>query len=150
MEIPNNQLDKQENLRYLLLENNSLKQLPCEIANLRNLSALSLNLNPMEYPPAQVIAKGLKAILNYLKNDYLTKNNMARLVVKNMHHEDDYGAESFIDDVWASDEEIQENDNDDDDDREFDLLDENIRSRRSSQLRSRSKSASRPFSAYAS
>ena len=75
-------MERHDFLRYLLLENNKIKKLPNEIANLRYLTALNLIDNPIEYPPTEIVQKGCKAIQEYLKND-----------------------------VWASDEENEPNDN---------------------------------------
>lgn len=73
VEIPTDGLERHENLRYLLLENNRLNRLPCEVGTLRHLAALSLENNPLEYPPSNVNSKGLKTILEFLRKDYTNK-----------------------------------------------------------------------------
>lgn len=101
VELPNKGLDRHENLRYLLLENNRLKFLPCEIGNLRNLTALNLDNNCLEYPSMEVIANGLKSILDALKKDYvkLGGSNDSGGGENENYDDQSIGA----DDVWASD-----------------------------------------------
>lgn len=78
VDLPNDGLDTHETLRYLLLENNKLTSLPCEIGNLRHLAALNLENNPLEYPPIEVSSKGLKSILDFLRNDYVKQASERR------------------------------------------------------------------------
>eukprot|EP00731_Ephydatia_muelleri_P020573 Em0013g300a len=54
-------------LRTLLLEGNQLTHLPRELAELTHLTALNLSRNPIHCPPQCVIARGTKAILEYLR-----------------------------------------------------------------------------------
>ncbi len=107
--MPTAGLERHDYLRYLLLENNKIKKLPKELANLRNLAALNLIDNPIEYPPMEIVQKGSKAVQEYLKNEI--KRNKNYLI-----SDDDYDNYSsirmFNDDVWASEEEENEsNDN---------------------------------------
>lgn len=100
-------LDTHENLRYLLLENNQLRRLPCELANLRNLTALNLDNNPLERPPCDVVAKGLKSILDFLRGDYaaVAKKSSTgdQTTVNNSNYVYYYDDSLATDDVWASD-----------------------------------------------
>ena len=101
-------MERHDFLRYLLLENNKIKKLPNEIANLRYLTALNLIDNQIEYPPTEIVQKGCKAIQEYLKNEIKRNKNY-------LTTDDDYDNYSsikmFNDDVWASDEENEPNDN---------------------------------------
>ncbi|KAJ6668936.1 hypothetical protein lerEdw1_007745 [Lerista edwardsae] len=54
-------------LKTLLLERNPLKRLPVELGNLTSLTALNLRHCPLEFPPPEVIQKGLPAILCFLQ-----------------------------------------------------------------------------------
>ncbi|XP_051838747.1 leucine-rich repeat-containing protein 27 isoform X5 [Antechinus flavipes] len=55
------------NLKTLLMEKNPIKALPVELGNLMSLKALNLRNCPLEFPPPQVIHKGLPAILAFLR-----------------------------------------------------------------------------------
>uniref|UniRef100_A0A6J0TQ24 Leucine-rich repeat-containing protein 27 isoform X1 n=1 Tax=Pogona vitticeps TaxID=103695 RepID=A0A6J0TQ24_9SAUR len=55
-------------LKTLLLERNPIKRLPIELGNLSTLTALNLRHCPLEFPPPEVIQKGLPAILSFLQN----------------------------------------------------------------------------------
>jgi len=68
-----------------LLENNKLECLPDELANLRGLTALNLSENPLVYPPIEVVNKGLKQVMIYMKKEQLKKSN---LNVENMTDQD--------------------------------------------------------------
>ncbi|KAH0623638.1 hypothetical protein JD844_006606 [Phrynosoma platyrhinos] len=63
-------------LKTLLLERNPIKKLPVELGNLASLTALNLRHCPLEFPPPEVIQKGLPIILSFLRkcsnqnNDY--------------------------------------------------------------------------------
>ncbi|XP_051838744.1 leucine-rich repeat-containing protein 27 isoform X3 [Antechinus flavipes] len=56
-----------KNLKTLLMEKNPIKALPVELGNLMSLKALNLRNCPLEFPPPQVIHKGLPAILAFLR-----------------------------------------------------------------------------------
>ncbi|XP_074153314.1 leucine-rich repeat-containing protein 27 isoform X6 [Sminthopsis crassicaudata] len=56
-----------KNLKTLLMEKNPIKALPVELGNLMSLKALNLRSCPLEFPPPQVIHKGLPAILAFLR-----------------------------------------------------------------------------------
>ncbi|XP_028391122.1 leucine-rich repeat-containing protein 27-like isoform X2 [Dendronephthya gigantea] len=58
---------KHRTLRSLLLEGNSLTHLPCELGMTRSICGLSLSGNPLEFPPSEIIQKGTKEILKYLR-----------------------------------------------------------------------------------
>ncbi|XP_063194355.1 leucine-rich repeat-containing protein 27 [Chroicocephalus ridibundus] len=55
-------------LKTLLLERNPIKELPTELGNLTSLTALNLRHCPLEFPPKDVIQKGLKSILCFLRD----------------------------------------------------------------------------------
>ncbi|KAM6265974.1 leucine-rich repeat-containing protein 27 isoform 1-T1 [Porphyrio hochstetteri] len=55
-------------LKTLLLERNPIKELPPELGNLTSLTALNLRHCPLEFPPKDVIQKGLKSILCFLQD----------------------------------------------------------------------------------
>ncbi|KAM8806054.1 leucine-rich repeat-containing protein 27 [Eudromia elegans] len=55
-------------LKTLLLERNPIKELPAELGNLTSLTALNLRYCPLEFPPKDVLQKGLKSILCFLRN----------------------------------------------------------------------------------
>uniref|UniRef100_A0A803TU17 Leucine rich repeat containing 27 n=1 Tax=Anolis carolinensis TaxID=28377 RepID=A0A803TU17_ANOCA len=54
-------------LKTLLLEGNPIKRLPVELGNLASLTALNLRHCPLEFPPPEVIQKGLPVILSFLQ-----------------------------------------------------------------------------------
>ncbi|OCT71583.1 leucine-rich repeat-containing protein 27 [Xenopus laevis] len=54
-------------LKYLLLEGNPLKALPVELGDLPTLKALNLRNCPLEFPPEDVVHKGLESILSFLR-----------------------------------------------------------------------------------
>ncbi|KAM7102914.1 leucine-rich repeat-containing protein 27 [Ciconia maguari] len=55
-------------LKTLVLERNPIKELPTELGNLTSLTALNLRHCPLEFPPKDVIQKGLKSILCFLRD----------------------------------------------------------------------------------
>ncbi|KAM9549175.1 leucine-rich repeat-containing protein 27, partial [Guaruba guarouba] len=55
-------------LKTLLLERNPIKELPAELGHLTSLTALNLRHCPLEFPPKEVIQKGLKSILSFLRD----------------------------------------------------------------------------------
>ncbi|XP_027696300.1 leucine-rich repeat-containing protein 27 isoform X2 [Vombatus ursinus] len=57
-----------KNLKTLLMEKNPIKTLPVELGNLASLKALNLRSCPLEFPPRDVIRKGLLSILAFLRN----------------------------------------------------------------------------------
>nr|XP_056706234.1 leucine-rich repeat-containing protein 27 [Euleptes europaea] len=54
-------------LKTLLLERNPIKRLPVELGNLNSLTALNLRHCPLEFPPPEVVQKGLQVILCFLQ-----------------------------------------------------------------------------------
>uniref|UniRef100_A0A8B9I3A4 Leucine rich repeat containing 27 n=1 Tax=Anser brachyrhynchus TaxID=132585 RepID=A0A8B9I3A4_9AVES len=54
-------------LKTLLLERNPIKELPTELGSLTSLTALNLRHCPLEFPPKDVIEKGVKSILCFLR-----------------------------------------------------------------------------------
>ena len=71
--IPTSVMDH-PSLRTILLQNNQLSSLPIEIGSIRTLGTLSVSGNPLVYPPEDVVAKGTRALLAYLR----AKNESAR------------------------------------------------------------------------
>ncbi|XP_029465848.1 leucine-rich repeat-containing protein 27 isoform X2 [Rhinatrema bivittatum] len=55
-------------LKSLLLEGNPIKSLPVELGYLTSLKALNLRHCPLEFPPEDVVHKGLQAIISFLQN----------------------------------------------------------------------------------
>ncbi|XP_038266142.1 leucine-rich repeat-containing protein 27 [Dermochelys coriacea] len=55
-------------LKTLLLERNPIKRLPLELGNLTSLTALNLRHCPLEFPPNDVVQRGLQSILCFLRN----------------------------------------------------------------------------------
>jgi hypothetical protein len=94
-------LDKLDKLRYLLLEGNRLKKLPPQIVGLRNLTALNLADNPLEYPPVEIVEQGLARIRDFMRSDYV-KSSLER---DDERLEDVVNVVSDGDEeaVWASD-----------------------------------------------
>jgi len=110
VELPTHGLSESTNLRSLLLENNQIKTLPEELANVRALSALSISENPLEYPSEDVINKGFKHVQQFLRTEMLKKQlNVVNKNNRNLEElikdaEDEYyEIQSITDDVWASD-----------------------------------------------
>ncbi|XP_013922432.1 PREDICTED: leucine-rich repeat-containing protein 27 [Thamnophis sirtalis] len=56
-------------LKTLLLERNPIKRLPVELGNVASLTALNLRHCPLEFPPLEVIQKGLSCILCFLRKN---------------------------------------------------------------------------------
>lgn len=99
-----------ENLRSLLLENNSIEKLPDEIANVRSLSAISMSNNPLQYPSVDVVEKGFKHIQQFMRGEMLkrqlqtvNKNNRNLEELIKDAEDEYYEIQSITDDVWASD-----------------------------------------------
>ena len=110
MELPTLGLGDLENLRSLLLENNSIERLPDEIANARSLSAISVSDNPLQYPSVDVVEKGFKHIQQFLRGEMLkrqlatvNKNNRNLEELIKDAEDEYYEIQSITDDVWASD-----------------------------------------------
>ncbi|XP_072485219.1 leucine-rich repeat-containing protein 27 isoform X2 [Notamacropus eugenii] len=56
-----------KNLKTLLMEMNPIKTLPVELGNLTSLKALNLRNCPLEFPPKDIVQKGLLSILAFLR-----------------------------------------------------------------------------------
>ncbi|XP_072280951.1 leucine-rich repeat-containing protein 27 [Pyxicephalus adspersus] len=61
-------IGKQRQLKYLLLEANPIQALPVQLGDLTTLKALNLRHCPLEFPPEDVVCKGLESILSFLRN----------------------------------------------------------------------------------
>lgn len=57
-----------QNLQELHLKNNQLEYLPYTLATISTLKSLSLDGNPLKVPPKEIVRKGRKEILGYLKD----------------------------------------------------------------------------------
>ncbi|KAG8435512.1 hypothetical protein GDO86_013445 [Hymenochirus boettgeri] len=55
-------------LKYLLLEGNPIKTLPVEFGDMSTLKALNLRHCPLQFPPEDVVHKGLESILTFLRH----------------------------------------------------------------------------------
>lgn len=117
--IPSNGLAKHPSLRYLLIGGNFIRELPIELGKLafvsclsltcrfssgkvKHLSTLNLDGNPLEYPPADIVKQGIKAIQQYLRDEYVRQDTL------DSEDENDYEDQQQVDivpDVWASDDE---------------------------------------------
>ncbi|MEH2468140.1 leucine-rich repeat domain-containing protein [Nostoc sp.] len=64
------------NLQSLYLNNNQLSSLPPEFVQLTNLQSLYLSSNPLESPPPEIITKGLRAILDFCRQQLEQKTDL--------------------------------------------------------------------------
>ncbi|CAH2322858.1 leucine-rich repeat-containing 27 [Pelobates cultripes] len=55
-------------LKYLLLEGNPIKALPVELGDISTLKALNLRHCPLDFPPQDIVQKGIESILLFLQN----------------------------------------------------------------------------------
>ncbi|XP_069609992.1 leucine-rich repeat-containing protein 27 isoform X1 [Ranitomeya imitator] len=60
-------IGRHRHLQYLLLEGNPIRALPIELGNLSTLKALNLRHCPLEFPPEDIVHKGLASILSFLR-----------------------------------------------------------------------------------
>lgn len=58
--------------------------------NIKGLSALNLDGNPLDHPPLEIVKQGIKAIQQYLRDG------------RNLSENEDEEEDNFIADVWAS------------------------------------------------
>ncbi|XP_056385824.1 leucine-rich repeat-containing protein 27 [Hyla sarda] len=75
LDLRNNQIKslpstigKHRQLQYLLLEGNPIKMLPIALGDLSTLKALNLRHCPLEFPPEEIVYKGLASILSFLRS----------------------------------------------------------------------------------
>ncbi|XP_075113697.1 leucine-rich repeat-containing protein 27 [Leptodactylus fuscus] len=61
-------IGRHRQLQSLLLEGNPIKVLPIELGNLSTLKALNLRHCPLEFPPEDIVHKGLASILSFLRS----------------------------------------------------------------------------------
>uniref|UniRef100_A0A672U2E1 Leucine rich repeat containing 27 n=1 Tax=Strigops habroptila TaxID=2489341 RepID=A0A672U2E1_STRHB len=66
--LPEDLFQKLPHLVWLDLRYNKIKALPPGIGRLTSLTALNLRHCPLEFPPKEVIQKGLKSILSFLRD----------------------------------------------------------------------------------
>lgn len=55
-------------LRELILRNNKLQYIPNGLAKMPSLKLLGVEGNPLKVPPKEIVKKGTKEILGYLKD----------------------------------------------------------------------------------
>ncbi|XP_074883117.1 leucine-rich repeat-containing protein 27 [Buteo buteo] len=102
-------------LKTLVLEGNPIKQLPAELGDLTSLTALNLRHCPLEFPPKDIIQKGLKSILCFLQdsgNGKLLSMEPAVLEmppVEKLNLSELLQSSLDLSDEWPSEEEIQDN-----------------------------------------
>ncbi|XP_034254633.1 leucine-rich repeat-containing protein 27-like isoform X3 [Thrips palmi] len=58
-------------LEVLLLQDNRLKSLPCELGQVPRLRKLQFSGNPLEWPPQKILSSGLVSILSYLRKAFM-------------------------------------------------------------------------------
>ncbi|CAF1614719.1 unnamed protein product [Adineta ricciae] len=110
--IPSNGLTKHPSLRYLLIGGNFIRELPIELGKVKHLSTLNLDGNPLEYPPADIVKQGIKAIQQYLRDEYVRQDTFDS-EDENDHEEQQQQQQQFdiVPDVWASEDDDDGKDN---------------------------------------
>ncbi|XP_042312649.1 leucine-rich repeat-containing protein 27 isoform X2 [Sceloporus undulatus] len=99
-------------LKTLLLERNPIKRLPVELGNLTSLTALNLRHCPLEFPPPEVIQKGLPIILSFLRkcknknNDYSEPFSPEMPPVEKLNLTDVMKSSLDLSDGWPNEEEM--------------------------------------------
>uniref|UniRef100_A0A803TYE4 Leucine rich repeat containing 27 n=1 Tax=Anolis carolinensis TaxID=28377 RepID=A0A803TYE4_ANOCA len=98
-------------LKTLLLEGNPIKRLPVELGNLASLTALNLRHCPLEFPPPEVIQKGLPVILSFLQkfsddNDCSEKFIQEMPPVEKLNLTDIMKSSMDLSDGWPNEEEM--------------------------------------------
>ncbi|XP_013063183.2 leucine-rich repeat-containing protein 27-like isoform X1 [Biomphalaria glabrata] len=73
--IPSLYLSSHTCLRNLLLEGNTLRNLPLELGLVSSLHGLNIAGNPLEFPPQTVIETGTQGILKFLRDVLAAKNS---------------------------------------------------------------------------
>lgn len=68
------------NLRELDISNNQIRVLPSTISQLVNITKLNLDQNPLVTPPAHISAKGIEAVMNFMKSRYVNNSAAAKRV----------------------------------------------------------------------
>ncbi|KAJ1525249.1 hypothetical protein ONE63_010074 [Megalurothrips usitatus] len=58
-------------LEVLLLQDNQLSLLPCELGQVPRLRKLQFSGNPLSWPPKNILAQGLGAILSFLRSAFM-------------------------------------------------------------------------------
>eukprot|EP01135_Chromosphaera_perkinsii_P006818 Nk52_evm1s604 gene=Nk52_evmTU1s604 len=66
-------LSELESLKTLLLQDNLIRRVPHEIGMIKSLKALSLIGNPLEFPPVDVVHKGVSHVLKHLRHFVKTR-----------------------------------------------------------------------------
>ncbi|XP_060624651.2 leucine-rich repeat-containing protein 27 isoform X1 [Anolis sagrei] len=98
-------------LKTLLLEGNPIKRLPVELGNLASLTALNLRHCPLEFPPPEVIQKGLPVILSFLQKFSNENDSAERFLqemppVEKLNLTDIMKSSMDLSDGWPSEEEM--------------------------------------------
>ncbi|KAK3932160.1 Leucine-rich repeat-containing protein 27, partial [Frankliniella fusca] len=91
MEIPVS-IAGHANLEVLLLQNNELSTLPCELGQVPRLRKLQFSGNPIIWPPGKILSEGLDAILSFLREAYMEQLGRGDMDV--ISKANDYGAYS--------------------------------------------------------
>lgn len=72
-EIPTS-IKYHDSLETLLMQNNKIKSLPVELGTVATIKNLQILPNPIDYPALEVVNKGTQAVMDYLQNDYKSKD----------------------------------------------------------------------------
>ncbi|CAF1277997.1 unnamed protein product [Adineta ricciae] len=75
--IPHEGLASHSSLQYLLLSGNNLRTLPHELGKVKTLSALNLDGNPLQHPTNEIVKQGIKAVLQYLRDELHTDDDLS-------------------------------------------------------------------------
>jgi hypothetical protein len=124
--IPSDGLARHNFLRYILLGGNHIRQLPvelgtivarqscfntlvCRTGKLKGLSALNLDGNPLDHPLIDVVKQGIKAIQQYLRDEYARCSNGDHLQQTDSDNDESSDKEhnGMVADVWASSDDEQ-------------------------------------------
>ncbi|CAF1211085.1 unnamed protein product [Adineta steineri] len=109
-ELPTDGLAKYTSLKSLLLGGNLIRTLPYELGTIKSLSSLNLDGNPLVDPPAEIIKQGLKAIQQYLHDEFIRqpKSSYEENDPNDDIYYEDHDAD-IVPDVWASDDDEKNN-----------------------------------------
>ena len=76
-----------ENLKHLLLEGNQIDELPLQLGSLKNLSGLNLRYNPLKFPSKDIVAKGPKEIIKYLREHCIESEKFEHNILRELSEE---------------------------------------------------------------
>ncbi|KAE8739213.1 hypothetical protein FOCC_FOCC015287 [Frankliniella occidentalis] len=83
-----------DSLEVLLLQNNKLPALPCELGQVPRLRKLQFSGNPISWPPITILSKGLDTILSFLRGAYMEQ--LSQGVVDIIPKANDYVVSNFF------------------------------------------------------